>query len=72
MTRLLLERGANPNDIEAVYHSPETYDNEAMKLLVETGKLSADNLSLMLIRKHAGTTTKAPSGCSSTVQAPTE
>jgi ankyrin repeat protein len=52
LTRLLLERGANPNDGEAVYHSPETYDNDAMKLLVETGKVSEENLSLMLIRKH--------------------
>lgn len=52
MTRLLLERGANPNDEEAVYHSPETYENAAMQLLVETGKLTDENLSLMLIRKH--------------------
>jgi ankyrin repeat protein len=52
LTRLLLERGANPNDEEAVYHSPETYDNSAMQLLVETGKLTDENLSLMLIRKH--------------------
>jgi len=52
MTRLLLEYGADPNDGEAVYHSPETYENGAMQLLVETGKLSADSLVLMLIRKH--------------------
>jgi ankyrin repeat protein len=52
LTRLLLERGADPNDIEAVYHSPESYDSGAMKLLVETGKLTPDNLTLMLIRKH--------------------
>jgi ankyrin repeat protein len=52
MTRLLLERGADPNDGEAVYHSPETRDNAALKLLVETGKLTAENLALMLIRKH--------------------
>jgi len=52
MTRLLLERGADPNDIEAVYHSPETYENGAMQALVETGKLRAESLSLMLIRKH--------------------
>jgi ankyrin repeat protein len=52
MTRLLLERGANPNDEEVVYHSPETYDNAAMKLLVETGRLTEDSLTLMLIRKH--------------------
>jgi ankyrin repeat protein len=52
MTRLLLERGADPNDVEAVYHSPETRQNDAMKLLVETGRVTPDNLSLMLIRKH--------------------
>jgi ankyrin repeat protein len=52
MTRLLLDRGADPNDVEAVYHSPETRDNAAMQLLVETGKLTGANLSLMLIRKH--------------------
>lgn len=52
LTQLLLERGADPNDIEAVYHSPEGYDNAAMQLLVETGKITPDNLTLMLIRKH--------------------
>ncbi len=52
MTRLLLERGAEPDLEEVVYHSPETENNEAMKLLVETGRLSADSLALMLIRKH--------------------
>jgi ankyrin repeat protein len=52
LTRLLLERGANPNDGEAVYHSPETTDNAAMSALVETGRLTADSLSVMLVRKH--------------------
>ena len=52
LTRLLLERGADPNDGEAVYHSPETDNNGAMQLLVETGKVTAEHLSLMLIRKH--------------------
>ncbi len=52
LTRLLLERGADPNDNEVVYHTPETDDNRAMKLLVETGKLTGENLALMLIRKH--------------------
>ena len=52
MTRLLLERGADPNDVEVVYHSPETDDIEAMKLVVETGRLTPDSLALMLIRKH--------------------
>ena len=52
LTRLLLERGANPNDPEAVYHSPETEDSRAMQVLVETGRLTPEHLSLMLIRKH--------------------
>ena len=52
LTKLLLERGADPNDIEAVYHSPETRENGAMQALVETGKVTPENLSLMLIRKH--------------------
>lgn len=52
LTRLLLARGADPNDDESVYHSPETHDNAAMKLLVETGQLTPENLALMLVRKH--------------------
>lgn len=51
VTRLLLERGADPNDGEVVYHTPETYDNAALKLLIETGKLTADSLAAMLLRK---------------------
>ena len=52
LTRLLLERGADPNDNETVYHSPETYDNAAMKVLVQTGRLTKENLALLLVRKH--------------------
>jgi hypothetical protein len=52
LTRLLLDRGADPNDEEVVYHTPETHDNRALKLLVETGKLTDESLSLVLIRKH--------------------
>jgi ankyrin repeat protein len=51
MTRLLLERGADPNDEEVPYHSPETHDNAALKVLVESGKLTADSLATMLLRK---------------------
>ena len=51
LTRLLLARGADPNDVEAVYHSPETDDSAAMQLLVETGRVTPEHLSLMLIRK---------------------
>jgi ankyrin repeat protein len=51
MTRLLLERGADPNDAETPYHTPETYDNAALAILVESGKLTADSLTTMLLRK---------------------
>ena len=52
MTLLLLERGADPNDVEVVYHAPETHDNRALIALVESGRLTADSLATMLIRKH--------------------
>jgi ankyrin repeat protein len=51
LTRLLLERGSDPNDGETPYHTPESYDNAALKVLVESGKLNADNLTAMLLRK---------------------
>jgi ankyrin repeat protein len=51
LTRVLLEHGADPNDDEVPYHSPETYDNRAVTLLVESGRLSADSLATMLLRK---------------------
>ncbi|MEO7652765.1 MAG: ankyrin repeat domain-containing protein, partial [Bryobacteraceae bacterium] len=47
----LLERGADPNDEETPYHAPETHDNRALQVLVESGKLSDDNLAAMLLRK---------------------
>ena len=51
LTRLLLERGADPNEVETPYHVPESYDNAALKVLVESGKLNADSLTTMLLRK---------------------
>ncbi len=51
MTRLLLERGADPNDEEVPYHAPETYDNSTLKVLVESRTLTADSLATMLLRK---------------------
>ncbi len=51
LTRLLLERGANPNDAEVPYHTPETYDNAALMVLVESGKLNQDSLGMILLRK---------------------
>jgi ankyrin repeat protein len=51
LTRLLLERGADPNEVETPYHVPESYDNAALKVLVESGKLNEDSLTTMLLRK---------------------
>jgi ankyrin repeat protein len=51
LTRLLLDRGADPNDAETPYHAPETYDNEAVRALVESGKLTDASLATMLLRK---------------------
>lgn len=52
LTRLLLDRGADPNDDEACYHSPEDYNDGGMRALVESGRVNADNLTMMLVRKH--------------------
>ena len=51
LTRLLLERGSDPNEVETPYHVPESYDNAALKVLVESGKLNVDSLTTMLLRK---------------------
>ncbi|MBZ5621659.1 MAG: ankyrin repeat domain-containing protein [Acidobacteriia bacterium] len=51
LTRLLLERGADPNDGEVPYHAPETLDNRVLKILVESGKLTPASIVTMLIRK---------------------
>jgi len=51
LTRLLLDRGADPNDGEVAYHSPETLDNRTIHVLVESGKLTQDTIGLMLARK---------------------
>jgi ankyrin repeat protein len=51
LTKLLLDRGADPNDGEVAYHSPETLDNRTIRVLVESGKLTQDTIGLMLARK---------------------
>ena len=51
LTRLLLERGADPNDEETPYHVPETWDNATLKVLVESGRLTDASLSMILLRK---------------------
>ena len=51
LTRLLLARGADPNDGETAYHAPETLDNGAVEALVQSGNLTATSLTTMLHRK---------------------
>jgi hypothetical protein len=52
LARLLLQRGADPNDGEVAYHAPETFgNNDALKVLVQSGKLTAVSLTTMLHRK---------------------
>jgi ankyrin repeat protein len=51
LTRLLLERGADPNDGETPYHVPETYDNTVLKILVESGKFDDTSMTTLLVRK---------------------
>ena len=51
LTRLLLERGADPNDDETAYHAAESYDNSAVQVLVQSGKLHPDGMTTLLVRK---------------------
>jgi ankyrin repeat protein len=51
LTRLLLERGADPNDEETAYHVIETNDNTVLEILLESGKLNDQSLATALLRK---------------------
>jgi ankyrin repeat protein len=51
VTRLLVERGADVNDGEVTYHTPETYDNRALEILILSGQLTKDSLATLLLRK---------------------
>ncbi len=51
VTKLLLERGGDPNDAETPYHSPESYDESAFEVLLDSGTLNESSLNTMLLRK---------------------
>ena len=52
VTRLLLARGADPNlGGEVAYHAPEGFDDDAMRAVVESGRLHPGALTTMLHRK---------------------
>ena len=51
VTRLLLERDADPNDEETPYHVAETRNNDVLRILLDSGRLNADSLATLLLRK---------------------
>jgi ankyrin repeat protein len=51
LTRLLLEFGADPNDEETPYHSPETYDNSVLEILLDSGRFNERSLATVIARK---------------------
>jgi ankyrin repeat protein len=51
LTRLLLERGADPNDGETPYHAPEGYDNTVLEILLKSGKVDERGKGWILARK---------------------
>jgi ankyrin repeat protein len=51
LTQLLIDQGADPNDGETEYHAPEGFDNRAMEIIVESGRLNPMGLTTMLHRK---------------------
>lgn len=51
LTRLLLERGIDPNDGETAYHVSEGYDLTVMKIIVESGRLNDEKMTTLLARK---------------------
>jgi ankyrin repeat protein len=51
LTRLLLERGADPNDEETCYHAPETWDNATVEVLIDSGRCNERSLAWLAARK---------------------
>lgn len=51
LTRLLLDRGADPNDEETPYHVIETRDNTVLRILLESGKFNERSMATLLLRK---------------------
>ena len=51
VTRLLLERGADPNDEETPYHVAETRNNAVLRVLLESNRLNPDSMTTLLLRK---------------------
>jgi ankyrin repeat protein len=52
LTRLLLQRGGDPNDDETPYHVPESYDLSVLRVMLETRKFTPESLAMILLRKN--------------------
>jgi ankyrin repeat protein len=51
LTKLLLDRGADPNDEETAYHVSESYDNTVVEILLRSGRFNKISLATVAIRK---------------------
>jgi ankyrin repeat protein len=51
LTRLLLDRGADPNNTSVLYDAAESLDNAAVKVLVASGRLTPLSFMTLLVRK---------------------
>jgi hypothetical protein len=51
LTKLLLDRGADPNDEETAYHVSESYDNTVVEILLRSGRFNNVSLATIAARK---------------------
>lgn len=51
VTQVLLDFGADPNDEETPYHAAETYDNEVLEILLQSGRFNERSLATVAARK---------------------
>ena len=51
LTKLLLDHGADPNDEETPYHTPETYDNAVVEILLRSGRFNKVSITTVAARK---------------------
>jgi hypothetical protein len=63
LTRLLLERGADPNDEETAYHVIETYDNTVLKIYLKAANLTSGVSASRSSENVIGTTSTASAWC---------
>jgi hypothetical protein len=70
LTRLLLERGANPNDGEVMYHSPESFELGVIRHSSIAESLHLTALRRCCFGRRIGIITRGSCFCSSTAPTP--